>query len=115
MTETAQPELFDLSPHYPFHVPSGDWARPGLVDAAFLGRSVAVMRDLPDAEQELREAMARKLESIRAIDLVYGTEPNDWATATRERLWLEYFTAKTISNRLKSASSAWSDFTTSPA
>ena len=103
MNDAAQPELFDPSPHDPFHVPSGDWARQGLVDAAFAGRSVAVMRDLPDAQRQLREGMAAKLESIRAIDLVYGTEPNDWATATRERLWLEYFTAETILNRLKSA------------
>ena len=105
MSNAAQPELFAPPARGPFHVPPGDWARPGLVDVAFVGRSVPVMREWPDAERELREAMARKLESIRGIDLVYGNEPNDWATATRERLWLEYFTAETILNRLKSAAS----------
>jgi hypothetical protein len=103
MNGAAQPELFAPPPRGPFHVPPGDWARPGLVDAAFVRRSVAVMRDSPNAERELREAMAGKLESIRAIDLVYGNEPNEWAAATRERLWLEFFTAETILNRLKSA------------
>ncbi len=73
------------------------------MDAALVGRSVAVMHDLPDAERQLREDMAKKLESIRAIDLVYGNEPNEWATATRERLWLEHFTAEMILNRLKTA------------
>jgi hypothetical protein len=47
--------------------------------------------------------MAETLESIRAIDRVYGTEPNEWATVTRERLWLEHFTAETILRELKSA------------
>jgi hypothetical protein len=47
--------------------------------------------------------MAEKSDSIRSIDLVYGNEPNAWATATRERLWLEHFTAETILNHLKSA------------
>jgi hypothetical protein len=103
MNDDAQLELSAPPPRGPFHVPPGDWARPGLVDAAFVGRSVAVMRDLPDAEGQLREDMAKKLESIRAIDLVYGNEPNEWATATRERLWLEHFTAEMILNRLKTA------------
>ena len=97
----AQPELSATTPRDPFYVPPGDWARPGLVDAGFVARSVAVMRDQPDAERRLREAMAETLESIRAIDLVYGHEPNEWATATRERLWLEHFTAETILHRLK--------------
>lgn len=88
---------------HPFHVPPGDWARRGLVDAAFVARSVEAMRDVPDAERQLREAMMETLESIRAIDRVYGDEPNGWATATRERLWLEHFTAETILCRLKSA------------
>jgi hypothetical protein len=99
----AQPELSATTPRDPFYVPPGDWARRGLVDTAFVARSVAAMRDMPDAERQLREAMAERLESIRAIDLVYGNEPNEWATATRERLWLEHFTAETILGRLKSA------------
>ena len=100
----AQPEL-SAAPltRHPYHVPPGDWARRGLVDAAFVARSVAAMRDLPDAERQLRGAMAETMESIRAIDLVYGTEPNAWATTTRERLWLEHFTAETIWRHLKSA------------
>jgi len=89
-------------PRHPFYVAPGDWARRGLVDAGFLARSVAAMRDLPDAEQQLREAMTETLESIRAIDRVYGTEPNEWATATRERLWLEHFTAEEILRHLGS-------------
>ncbi len=96
-----QPELSVPPSRGPFHVPPGDWARRGLVDAAFVARSVAAMRDTPDAEGQLREAMAETLESIGAIDLVYGTEPNEWATTTRERLWLEHFTAETILRRLK--------------
>ena len=59
-----------------------------------------VMRDMPDAEQRLRATIAGKLESIREIDLVYGNEPNEWAAAKRERLWLEHFTAENILNRL---------------
>jgi hypothetical protein len=83
--------------------PPGDWARPGLVDAAFVERSVAVLRDSPDAEQQLQKDMAETMESIRAIDLVYDRKPNEWATATRERLWLEHFTAEKILHRLNSA------------
>ncbi len=86
-----------------FSVPPGDFARPGLVDAGFVERSLAAMRAMPDAEQQLREGMAERLECIRDIDLVYRDELNPWATTTRERLWLEYFTAETILNRLKSA------------
>jgi len=103
MNDAAQPELSAPPPFDPFHVLPGDWARPGLVDAAFVERSVRVMRDLPDAERQLREAMAEKLESIRAIDLLYRNEPNDWATATRERLWLQHFTTETILQRLNYA------------
>ncbi len=92
-----QPELSAPPPlRDPFHVPRGDWARRGLVDAAFVARSVAAMREIPDAESRLRADMADRLESIRAIDRVFGGEPNEWATATRERLWLEYFTADSI-------------------
>ena len=87
-----------------FHVPPGDWARHGLVDKAFVARSVAVMRARPDAERQLRAAMERTLESIRAIDLACGNEPNEWATTTRERLWLEHFTAEEILRRLPSSS-----------
>jgi len=102
MNDTAQLELTTSPPRGPFYVPPCDWARPGLVDAAFVGRSVAVMRDLPDAEQQLQVSMAEKLEGIRAIDLVYGKELNEWATATRERLWLEHFTAEAILRQLNS-------------
>ena len=101
--KTAQLELSAPRARHPFHVAPGDWARRGLVDAAFVERSVAMMRDLPHAERGLREAMAETLESIRDIDRVYGTEPNEWATATRERLWLEHFTAETILRRLQPA------------
>jgi len=93
MKEAAQLEFTLPPPRGPFHIPPGDWARPGLVDAGFVERSVAVMRDLPDAERRLSDAMEERLQSIRDIDLVYGNEPNEWATATRERLWLEHFTA----------------------
>jgi hypothetical protein len=101
MSAPTQLELSIPPPRHPYHVPPGDWARPGLVDAGFVERSVAVMRDMPDAEQQLRRCMEESLKSIREIDLVYGTEPNQWATATRERLWLEYFTAEAILRRLK--------------
>jgi hypothetical protein len=101
---TVQPELFAASSaRGPFHVPPGDWARRGLVDAAFVARSVTALRGAPGAERQMSEAMAEKLESIRAIDRVYGTEPNEWATATRERLWLEHYTAEAILRELKSA------------
>ena len=103
MKDAAQPELFAPPPRDPFDVPRSDSARPRLVDAKFVARSVAVMRDMPDAERQLRKDMAERLESIRAIDLVYGNEPNEWATATRERLWLEHFTAEAILRCLKSA------------
>jgi hypothetical protein len=104
MNAAAQPELSAPPPlRDPFHVPPGDWAKRSLVDAAFVARSVAAMRDLPDAERQLRERMAETLESIRAIDRVYGTEPNGWATATRERLWLEYFTVESILRALSQA------------
>lgn len=93
----TQPELPTLPPaRHPFHVPPGKWANRSLVDEAFVARSVAAMRGLPHAEHQLRTAMAETLESIRDIDRVYGTEPNAWATATRERLWLEHFTAEEI-------------------
>jgi hypothetical protein len=84
----------------PFRVPGGDFARPGLVDAGFVQRSVAAMRDMPDAEKRLRKAIKECLASIEAIDLVYGAELNEWAATTRERLWLEYFTDEAILNRL---------------
>ena len=100
----TQAELSAAPPScHPDYVRPGDWARRSLVDVAFVARSVAAMRGLPDAERQLRAAMTETLESIRAIDLVYGNEPNAWATATRERLWLEHFTAETILGRLKSA------------
>ena len=84
-----------------FSVPPGDFARPGLVDAGFVERSLAAMRDMPDAEQQLREDMAERIATIRAIDLVYRDGLNQWAATTRERLWQEYFTAETILARLK--------------
>ena len=80
----------------PWWVPPGDFARAGLVDAGFVERSVAAMRDMPDAGQQLREGMEERLDGIRAIDLVYRGELNEWAATTRERLWLEYFTARAI-------------------
>ena len=92
----------ELPARGPFLVPPGDFARPGLVDAGFVERSVAAMRELPDAEQQLRAGMAERLETIRAIDLVYREELNPWAATTRERLWLEYFTAQTILSQLNS-------------
>jgi len=96
MRDTAQLDFFGP----PRGDPPRDWARPGLVDSGFVERSVAVMRDMPDAEQQLRRLMAECEKSIRDIDLVYGTEPNEWAAATRERLWLEFFTTEAILRRL---------------
>ena len=87
----------------PFDVSPGDWARPGLVDAAFVARSIAAMRQSPDAEERLHAGMAECLESIRAIDRVYSDELNEWAGTTRERLWLEYFTAESIRRGLSLA------------
>ena len=96
-----QMRLFSARPGGPFSVPAGDFARPGLVDRGFVQRSVAAMRDLPGAEQELRNYMAERMASLRALDLVYRGEFNPWAAATRERLWLEYFTAEAILRSLK--------------
>jgi len=93
----------ELAARGPFWVPPGDFARPGLVDAGFVQRSVEVVRDMPDAEKRLRKGIKDRLASIEAIDLMYGVEPNEWAAATRERLWLEYFTDEAILNRLNSA------------
>jgi hypothetical protein len=84
----------------PLCEPKRDWARPGLVDAGFVERSVALMRDMPDAEQQVRRLMEESERGIRDIDLVYGTEPNEWAAATRERLWLKFFTNEAILRRL---------------
>lgn len=98
---SRQMNLFSARPGGPFSVPPGDFARPGLVDQGFVERSVAAMRDLPDAEGRLRADIAERIESIRAIDLVYRGELNDWAASTRERLWQEYFTADAILRRLK--------------
>jgi hypothetical protein len=96
-----QMSLFSARPGGPFSVPAGDFARPGLVDRGFVERSVAAMRSFPGAERELREGMAERMESIRAIDLVYRGELNAWAAATRERLWQEYFTAEAILRNLE--------------
>ena len=101
--KATQPELSPPQTRHPFHVAPGDWARRGLVDAAFVARSVAAMRDMPDAERQLREAMAETLQSLRDIDRVYGVEPNEWATTTRERLWLEHFTAESSLRALSRA------------
>lgn len=84
----------------PFDVPPGDFARPGLVDLGFVERSVAAMRDQPGAERELRQAMAECLEDVRNLDRVYGSELNEWAATTRERLWMKHFTAAAILRRL---------------
>jgi hypothetical protein len=98
-----QMSLFSARAGGPFSVPAGDFARPGLVDRGFVERSVAAMRNLPDAEQSLRDDMAERMASIRAIELFYGHELNAWAAVTRERLWLEYFTAETILRSLSAA------------
>ena len=102
MKKAVQLEFGDPRPGDPDYKPPQDWARPGLVDAAMVERSVAAMRDMPDAERQLREGMAQSLQGIRDIDLVYGAEPNEWATDIRERLWLELFTAEAILRRLTS-------------
>ena len=47
----------ELAARDPFRVPTGDFARPGLVDAGFVQRSVEAMRDMPDAEKRLRKAI----------------------------------------------------------
>lgn len=99
---SPQMSLFSARPSGPFSVPPGDFARPGLVDQGFVECSVAAMREKPDAERQLRGGMAERIESIRAIDLVYREELNEWAATTRERLWLEYFTADAILRRLTS-------------
>ena len=96
-----QTDLFSARTGGPFSVPAGDFARPGLVDRGFVERSVAAMRDLPDAEHELRDGMAERIRSIAGIDLIYRDELNEWAAWTRERLWQEYFTADEILRRLK--------------
>jgi hypothetical protein len=101
MNAAVPPELF-APPHGPLHVPPGGWARRGLVDKGFVDRSVAVMRAMPDAERRLSKSMEESLNGIREIDLVYGTEPNEWATITRERLWMQHFTAEEILRRMKS-------------
>ena len=93
----------ELAARRPFCVPPGDFARPGLVDAGFVQRSVEAMRDMAGAEKRLRKGIKDCLASLEAIDLVYGVEPNEWAAATRERLWLDYFTDEAILNRLNSA------------
>ena len=90
----------------PLYVAPGDWAWRGLVDAAFVARPVAAMREIPDAAKQLCQDMEDRLGSIRDIDRVYGTKPNEWATATRERRWLEYFTADTILRRLPAEAKA---------
>lgn len=97
---SSQMSLFSARPGGPFSVPPGDFARPGLVDRGFVERSVAAMREKPDAERQLRSAMTERFESIRAIDLVCRDELNEWDATTRERLWLEIFTADAILRRL---------------
>lgn len=96
-----QPELAAPPARDPFYVAPGDWARRGLVDTAFVERSVTALREEPDAVGQLQAASERCLKSIGDIDRVYAAEPNAWATATRERLWLEHFTVETILRRLK--------------
>lgn len=94
---------YTVPPGHPYYVAPGDWARPGLVDEAFVARSVAVMRDQPDAKKRLRRRMAECMEGIGAIGRVYEGNPNEWAVATRERLFLEYFTAWRILEELQGA------------
>lgn len=93
----------------PARAPRGNWSRRGLVDRGLVERSVAVMRDKPDSQAKLRKAMAEAMESISQIDLACNYEPNEWATATRERLWLEYFTAEMILERLQKEPPAGAD------
>jgi hypothetical protein len=50
----------------------------------------------------LTKSMEESLNGIRDIDRVYGFEPNEWAAATRARLWMEHCTAEEILRRLKS-------------
>ena len=101
-----QPELAAPPPRDPFYVAPGDWARRGLVDTAFVERSVAALREQPDAADKLRAASERCLDGIGDIDRVYGMEPNAWATTTRERLWLEHFTVEAILRLLESGVTA---------
>jgi hypothetical protein len=96
----------------PFSVPPGDFARPGLVDLAFVERSVAAFRTQPEARYglrrlraapSLREDMAEIKDSLDALYRVYRDEFNAWAAETREHLWMEYFTADAILRRLEDA------------
>ena len=96
----AQLQLGDVHPGGPLSVPPGDFARPGLVDHGLVDRSVAAMREQPDAEDQLRRGMAQRLESLDSIYRGYPDELNEWAIATRDRLWMEYFTADAIFRRL---------------
>jgi hypothetical protein len=68
----------------PFAVPPGDFARPGLVDRAFVARSVAAFRADPDARygprrlkaaDSLREDLAQIRESLEALNRVYRACP----------------------------------------
>lgn len=84
----------------PFAVPAGDFARQGLVDAGFVERFVAALRSRPDAETELRAALAKIGETLDALHRVYRDAWNEWAATTRERLWMEHFTVEAILRRL---------------
>jgi hypothetical protein len=76
-----------------------------LVDRAFVERSVAIYRATPearyswrrlDAVATLRADLAEIKESLNALNRVYGDQFNDWAAATRELLFMEYFTVVAI-------------------
>ena len=66
-----------------------------------MARSAEVMRQMPDAERQLTKVMAEALEIIGDIDRVFGNELNEWAANTRERLWMEHFTAEEILRALR--------------
>src|SRR5271157_2392511 len=93
-------EQMQLPVRGPFDVPPGDFPRPGLVDAAFVERSAEAIRQKPNVLALLRRFLADKLESIDAIDRLYRGKLNEWAASTRQRLWMEYFTAEAVLKRL---------------
>ncbi|MCX7824490.1 MAG: hypothetical protein N2689_02920 [Verrucomicrobiae bacterium] len=93
----------------PLEPPPGEYASPGLVDEAFVARSVAAYLANPDARYgpfqldaaaSLREELTAITDRINAIDGVYRDRLNAWAAETRERLWMEYFTVEAILQRL---------------
>jgi uncharacterized membrane protein len=84
------------------HVPPDDFARPGLVNAGLVQRSTEAIRQKPKVLPLLRQFLPGRPESINAIDRLYRGELNQWAALTRQRLWIGYFTAEAILERLTS-------------